>query len=62
MELKKRYYSTKEAASLSGLSQKMLRAGCRSGRFPHTWSGRKLKIDLEGVYAVLDHEQKQPSV
>lgn len=57
MVLEKKYYSIAEAASLSGLSQKSLRAGCKEGRFPHLWVGRVLRIDLEGTFAVLEQEQ-----
>ena len=53
MNLEKKYYSTKDAATLSGLSQYELRKGCKEGRYPHVWCGRILKIDLEGVFNVL---------
>ena len=61
MVLEKKYYSPREAAAISGLSQKALRAGCKEGRFPHIMAGRNYKIDLAGVFAVLDHEGKQTS-
>lgn len=57
MTLSKKYYSIAEASSISGLSQKSLRAGCKEGRFPHTWVGRVIKIDLEGTFAALEAEQ-----
>ncbi len=58
MVLSKKYYSTAEAATLSGLSRKTLREGCKSGRFPHLWIGRVLRIDLQGIFDVLAAENK----
>ena len=57
MTLEKKYYSIAEASSISGLSKKSLREGCKTGRFPHVWVGRVIKLDLEGTFAVLEQEQ-----
>ena len=58
MILQKKFYTTTEAAALSGLSRKTLREGCKAGRFPHVWVGRVLRIDLQGVFDVLAAESK----
>ena len=59
MNIDRKFYSITEAARLSGLSKKALRAGCKSGRFPHTMAGRNFKIDLEGLFRVIEEEGRR---
>ena len=56
MKLDKKFYPIAEAARISGLSKKALRAGCHEGRIPHIRAGRNFKVDLERLFETLEAE------
>lgn len=58
MENITKFYSTEEAAKLTGISPLMLRQGVHSGRFPATKTpgGRKFLFDVCKILAILDTE------
>ena len=61
MQFEKIFYSTTEAAKITGLSPSMIRAGCKAGRFKSIKVGRVLKIDLAQMLEALEQETDQTS-
>lgn len=45
----KRFLSIRDAATVTGLSQYFLRAGCRDGSVPCVRSGRKYMVDIQSL-------------
>ncbi|MBR4658274.1 MAG: excisionase family DNA-binding protein [Clostridia bacterium] len=58
MSVEKVYYSVKETAVKTGLSQKYLRAGLNDGTIPHIKSGNKYLINLPLLIERLNQECK----
>lgn len=56
MSVEKVYYSVKETAVKTGLSQKYLRAGLSDGSIPHIKSGNKYLINLPLLMKRLNNE------
>ncbi len=56
MSVEKVYYSVKETALKTGLSQKYLRAGLSDGTIPHIRSGNKYLINLPLLLERLNQE------
>ena len=50
----KRFLSIKDAATVTGLSQYYLRAGCRDGSVPCIRSGKKYLVDVQSLNAMFD--------
>lgn len=61
MNLEKIYYSTTEAAAISGLSPGMIRAGCKAGKYRFIKVGRVYRIDLAAMLEVLEQEADSTS-
>lgn len=51
----KRFLSIKDAATVTGLSQYYLRAGCRDGSVPCIRSGRKYLVDVQALNSMFDN-------
>lgn len=52
----KRFLSIRDAATVTGLSQYFLRAGCRDGSLPCVRSGRKYLVDIQALNALYDEK------
>lgn len=50
----KRFLSIKDAATVTGLSQYYLRAGCRDGSVPCIRSGKKYLVDVQSLNSMFD--------
>lgn len=50
----KRFLSIKDAATVTGLSQYYLRAGCRDGSVPCIRSGKKYLVDVQSLNTMFD--------
>lgn len=50
----KRFLSIRDAATVTGLSQYFLRAGCRDGSVPCIKSGRKYLVDVQSLNTMFD--------
>lgn len=58
------YQKIKEACHTTGLSQYMLRRGCRDGTIPHVRSGRTYYVDVPSLLEKLsaNHQDTGDSV
>ena len=50
--------SVKDAATVTGLSQKFIRDGIKSGLVPHVLAGNKYIINIPALIEVIDAESK----
>lgn len=50
----KRFLSIRDAATVTGLSQYYLRAGCRDGSVPCIRSGKKYLVDVQSLNTMFD--------
>ena len=53
------YQSIREASATVGLSQTVLRRGCRDGTIPHIRSGRMYYVDIPALLDKLDLDQQK---
>ena len=61
MNTEKVFYSVKEAAAKTGLSQKFIRSGLEDKSIPYVKSGNKYMINLPLWMEGLDRESGRPS-
>lgn len=52
----KPFLNIRETCNLTGLSQRFLREGCKTGSIPHVMSGNVYMINIRLLYEAMDKE------